>query len=487
VLRSSCPIMDFGRLIKATVFIFVTGDIALQYYGPYASFTTVIMSLPKALVLPRITDEQDTDIHHQLPLFSETVSAIQRGILLSPKLLLYFVGLALGSLSVEYSAENEALFKQIWLFIRDYFPTILLKNMPHGSYGSVGLLRPGKPFISLSHDLVWAFENATSDNRLQLRVVVTTAFLRELSHSIHPFIFGCLQPEIESPGNRFFEDRVLRCFLGLSFDQDATDISSLKGIFLTSGDKCHIPGQSADPFNSYPLLNHSFYHLISGRAACSIWFNALVAGRDPAWDLNTIPVEGAPEPEVTCTWSYHVGKNDAITSVTESPLPPPPPPTPARPFPDSCCLPGWEALPTPSDFSPVPSPSPSPPPTPPPTISINIFSVAEEQLGILFAAWTNGNTSSGSDILTKQSTGGKVFDENYVQQMYERINSGLIQQLHDKIISEPILPPILSQSSLPGSLIMDDSASSRRGHWCYRDVVRLLLILFTVFQADPSS
>ena len=87
--------MDFGRLIKATVFIFVTGDIALQYYGPYASFTTVIMSLPKALVLPRITDEQDTDIHHQLPLFSETVSAIQRGILLSPKLLLYYVGLAL--------------------------------------------------------------------------------------------------------------------------------------------------------------------------------------------------------------------------------------------------------------------------------------------------------------------------------------------------------------------------------------------------------
>lgn len=396
---------------------------------------------------PRITDEQSTEIHHQLLLFSETVSAIQSGILRSPKLLLYYVGLALGSLSVGYSAENEALFKQIWLFIRDFFPTILLKKMPHGSYGSVGLLRPGKPLISLSHDLVWAFENATPDNRAQLRVVVTTALLRELSRSIHPFIFGCLQPEIEGPGNRFFEDRVLRCFLGLSFDQDATDISSLKSIFLTSGDKCHVPGQSADLFNSYSLLN---YHLVPGRAACLIWFSALVAGRDPAWDLNTIPVEGVPEPEVTCIRSCYVGKDDAMNSSPGSPLPPPPPPTPAKPLSDSCCLPGWEALPTPSDFLPVwspspppsSSPSPSPPSTTPPTNSVNIFSVTEEQLSILFAAWTNGNTRSASDILTKQATSGEVFDENYVEQMYDEcINRGLIRQPHNEIISETILPP----------------------------------------------
>jgi hypothetical protein len=36
LVRSQCPLMGCARLIKATVFIFVTGDITLQYYGPYA-------------------------------------------------------------------------------------------------------------------------------------------------------------------------------------------------------------------------------------------------------------------------------------------------------------------------------------------------------------------------------------------------------------------------------------------------------------------
>jgi hypothetical protein len=203
------------------------------------------MSVP-LLVMPYIIDERDENIQHQLPEFSGTVSAIQEGILINPKLLLQYVEFAAGNLPVSHSAESEALFMQIALFIRDHFPEILVKKMPFGQCGTVTLLGTGKPLISISHDLVLAFENAASNNRAQLRVVVTTTILRELSQTINlmnPFIYG-LWGETGRPGKHLFEDRVLRGHLGLYFVEGSVQsFSSFLGIFLTIGGKRYVPGE----------------------------------------------------------------------------------------------------------------------------------------------------------------------------------------------------------------------------------------------------